>query len=140
MRPLSSRIKPDSPEFTTNHTKMAALVAELRERIARAREGGGARYLERHREQGKLPVRERIDHLRRDLEDAVAAFSRTLANQEPSTAWDWAGTLSDPNKQQDALENAGRQWLRVDETAARAAIERSTLPPDLKERLLKGGG
>jgi hypothetical protein len=70
----------------------------------------------------------------------VAAFSRTLANQEPSTAWDWAGTLSDPHRQHDALENAGRQWLRVDETAARAAIERSPLPPDIKERLLKGGG
>ena len=30
---------------------------------ARAREGGGAKYLERHRAQGKLPVRERIDRL-----------------------------------------------------------------------------
>ena len=26
-------------------------------------EGGGAKYLERHREQGKLPVRERIERL-----------------------------------------------------------------------------
>ena len=33
------------------------------ERTARAREGGGAKYLQRHREQGKLPVRERIDRL-----------------------------------------------------------------------------
>ena len=29
----------------------------------RSRQGGGARYLERHRAQGKLPVRERIDRL-----------------------------------------------------------------------------
>ena len=29
------------------------------------REGGGAKYVERHREQGKLPVRERIDAARR---------------------------------------------------------------------------
>ena len=28
-----------------------------------ARQGGGAKYLQRHREQGKLPVRERIDRL-----------------------------------------------------------------------------
>ena len=42
---------------------MTALVAELRERTATASHGGGARYLERHREQGKLPVRERIDKL-----------------------------------------------------------------------------
>ena len=31
--------------------------------MATAREGGGAKYLQRHREQGKLPVRERIDRL-----------------------------------------------------------------------------
>src|SRR5688572_18421830 len=42
---------------------MTALVEQLRERVATVRLGGGARYLERHREQGKLPVRERIDKL-----------------------------------------------------------------------------
>jgi 3-methylcrotonyl-CoA carboxylase beta subunit/propionyl-CoA carboxylase len=42
---------------------MTALVAQLREHVAQVREGGGARYLQRHREQGKLPVRERIDRL-----------------------------------------------------------------------------
>src|SRR5688572_32978698 len=42
---------------------MERLVAELRQRMAAARQGGGARYLERHREQGKMPVRERIDKL-----------------------------------------------------------------------------
>jgi acetyl-CoA carboxylase carboxyltransferase component len=39
---------------------MAALVAELRERTAAVRQGGGEKYLQRHREQGKLPARERI--------------------------------------------------------------------------------
>ncbi len=42
---------------------MQQLVAELRDRLSRAREGGGAKYVERHREQGKLPVRERIERL-----------------------------------------------------------------------------
>ena len=42
---------------------MQQLVAELGERTARAREGGGAKYVQRHREQGKLPARERIDRL-----------------------------------------------------------------------------
>jgi acetyl-CoA carboxylase carboxyltransferase component len=42
---------------------MTQLVAELRERTARTREGGGERYLQRHREQGKLPVRERLQRL-----------------------------------------------------------------------------
>ena len=60
---LETLIRPDAPEFRQNASRMAALVAELRERRARAREGGGERYLQRHREQGKLPVRERIDRL-----------------------------------------------------------------------------
>jgi acetyl-CoA carboxylase carboxyltransferase component len=42
---------------------MTALVAELKDRAALARQGGGAKYLERHRSQGKLPVRERIERL-----------------------------------------------------------------------------
>src|SRR5437762_3583174 len=63
MQRIQSSIRTDSPEYTANHQKMTALVAELRERVAQAREGGGARYLQRHREQGKLPVRERIDRL-----------------------------------------------------------------------------
>src|SRR5436305_2104871 len=60
---LSSRIRRDNPEFAANQARMRALVTELRERTAAAREGGGPRYVQRHREQGKLPVRERIDHL-----------------------------------------------------------------------------
>src|SRR5881394_1645590 len=63
MQRIQSSIRTDSPEYTANHQKMTALVAELRERVAQAREGGGARYLQRHREQGKLPVRERLDRL-----------------------------------------------------------------------------
>jgi acetyl-CoA carboxylase carboxyltransferase component len=60
---ISSKIRTDSPEFKTNRDKTTAAVAQLRERLAQAREGGGARYLQRHREQGKLPVRERIELL-----------------------------------------------------------------------------
>jgi acetyl-CoA carboxylase carboxyltransferase component len=60
---LESRLDPADPVFRRNQERMQHLVAELRERVARAREGGGARYLQRHRDQGKLPVRERIDRL-----------------------------------------------------------------------------
>ena len=60
---ISSKIRTDSPEFKTNRDIMTAAVAQLRERLAQGREGGGPRYLQRHREQGKLPVRERIDVL-----------------------------------------------------------------------------
>jgi acetyl-CoA carboxylase carboxyltransferase component len=63
MEPLETRIRPDSPEFRENRGRMTALVAELREHLAHGRLGGGERYLRRHREQGKLPARERIDRL-----------------------------------------------------------------------------
>ncbi len=63
METIHSQIRLDSPEFHENHTRMSALVAELRGRLEHARLGGGERYLQRHREQGKLPVRERIDRL-----------------------------------------------------------------------------
>jgi 3-methylcrotonyl-CoA carboxylase beta subunit/propionyl-CoA carboxylase len=60
---LSSRVQTGSDEYRSNHEKMSALVAELHARLARAREGGGAKYVERHRAQGKLPVRDRIAQL-----------------------------------------------------------------------------
>ncbi len=58
-----SQIRADSQEFVDNRERMLALVGELRDRVARAREGGGAKYVERHRQHGKLPVRERIAQL-----------------------------------------------------------------------------
>ena len=60
---LDSHINPADPTFHTNRQRMEQLVAELRDRLARAREGGGQKYLQRHREQGKLPLRDRIDRL-----------------------------------------------------------------------------
>src|SRR5215207_4906580 len=39
------------------------LAQELRERLAQVRQGGGERYQQRHQEQGKLFVRDRIDKL-----------------------------------------------------------------------------
>ncbi len=60
---LDSHIQTDSPEFRDNHARMTELVKQLRDRLTVCRQGGGPRYVERHRQQGKLPVRERIDRL-----------------------------------------------------------------------------
>jgi len=60
---LETRVRIDSDDYRNNHRRMTTLVEELRERVATAHQGGGPRYLQRHREQGKLPVRERIDAL-----------------------------------------------------------------------------
>ena len=66
MAVLRSRLDPGAPETRANHDAMAALVADLRARqadIAGRGAGGDDRSIERHRERGKLPVRERIDRL-----------------------------------------------------------------------------
>jgi 3-methylcrotonyl-CoA carboxylase beta subunit/propionyl-CoA carboxylase len=63
MRVLPTHVVPSDATFQANRVRMQALVDELRERLSRVRAGGGAPYIERHREQGKLPVRERIARL-----------------------------------------------------------------------------
>jgi 3-methylcrotonyl-CoA carboxylase beta subunit len=60
---LETHVRPDSEEFRSNAARMTALVDELRQRVADAREGGGAKAHERHRAQGKLPVRDRLSRL-----------------------------------------------------------------------------
>jgi acetyl-CoA carboxylase carboxyltransferase component len=63
---LRSRLDPASSETRANHDAMATLVADLRARqgaLAAGGAGGDERSIARHRERGKLPVRERIDRL-----------------------------------------------------------------------------
>jgi 3-methylcrotonyl-CoA carboxylase beta subunit/propionyl-CoA carboxylase len=63
MQVLESRVDRTDPLFKANETRLRSLVVELRDRIQAARQGGGPKYLERHRLLGKLPVRERIERL-----------------------------------------------------------------------------
>ncbi len=63
MDAIESHVNAADPGFKTNHDRMQQLVAQLRDRLAAVGNGGGPKYLQRHREQGKLPVRERIDTL-----------------------------------------------------------------------------
>ena len=66
MAVLKSRLDPSTDEARTNRAAMQALVEELRARqanVAGRGAGGDDRSIARHRERGKLPVRERIDRL-----------------------------------------------------------------------------
>jgi acetyl-CoA carboxylase carboxyltransferase component len=54
---IDTHVDPSDAVFAANRERMQQLVAELRERTKAARLGGGQKYLDRHREQGKLPVR-----------------------------------------------------------------------------------
>ena len=63
---LKSRLDPASADARANREAMAALVDELRQRtdaVAGRGAGGDDRSIERHRDRGKMPVRERIDRL-----------------------------------------------------------------------------
>ena len=60
---LPSAVQPASDEFVRHAARMRDLVAQLRQRRAQAREGGGAEAQQRQRAQGKLTVRERLDAL-----------------------------------------------------------------------------
>jgi acetyl-CoA carboxylase carboxyltransferase component len=60
---LDTHVDTASELFQANRARMMALVAELAERTTLVRQGGGAKNLERHRSQGKLPPRERVDRL-----------------------------------------------------------------------------
>src|SRR5262245_29036817 len=60
---IETHVDPTSEGFRANRDRMTSLVAELKERIEAAKQGRGPKYLQRHREQGKLPVRDRIGKL-----------------------------------------------------------------------------
>ncbi len=60
---LHSQISTQSPEFLANAEYHCALAADLRQRLELVRQGGGEKYRRRQEEQGKLFVRERIEHL-----------------------------------------------------------------------------
>jgi acetyl-CoA carboxylase carboxyltransferase component len=63
MAVLTNQVELGTEEFSRRRERMAALVAELRERTAEAARGGGEKAVERHRSRGKLTARERIDRL-----------------------------------------------------------------------------
>jgi len=60
---LESHVDREGAAFRENHAHMESLVADLKARLAAARAGGGDDALERQREQGKLPTRERVQLL-----------------------------------------------------------------------------
>jgi len=63
MNILPSNIDPQIPAFRANADHNHALAEELRQRLALMQKGGSSRAHQRHNEQGKLFVRQRIDHL-----------------------------------------------------------------------------
>src|ERR1043165_9356173 len=63
METLATNLDSDSEEFKQNAEHHRALANELKQRLAKVREGGGEKYRKRQEEQCKLFVRERIERL-----------------------------------------------------------------------------
>ena len=63
MSKLGTLVDTKSEAFEKNTEAFSGLVEELRKLSAEARRGGGDKAQRRHRERGKLPVRERIERL-----------------------------------------------------------------------------
>ncbi len=80
MEIIESHVNPNDPQFKANAAYHQALAQELRERLSQVRQGGHPRAHERHKEQGKLFVRDRIDRLL----DPGAPFLEL----SPLAAWD----------------------------------------------------
>ncbi len=63
MRPLTSRVDTRSSNFARNREANLAGVARLAKALAKARGGGGARYVQRHIDRGRLLPRDRVGRL-----------------------------------------------------------------------------
>jgi acetyl-CoA carboxylase carboxyltransferase component len=63
MERIESHLDPKSEEFKADAAHHRALAADLRDRLAAVRLGGGADAVARHKSRGKLFVRERIERL-----------------------------------------------------------------------------
>lgn len=60
---LPTFVDPHSPAYQQNHRQNTESIAELTKALAAAREGGGEKAAQRHRDRGKLLARERIELL-----------------------------------------------------------------------------
>src|SRR5436309_9155240 len=63
MELLESHLDTTSDEFKANAAHHRGLAAELRERLAKAKQGGGPNLVARHKSRGKLFVRDRVERL-----------------------------------------------------------------------------
>ncbi len=63
MQVLGTRVDPRSDDYKANRAAMEAKLDEFEHLQAQARLGGGEKYIERHRQRGKLLARERIELL-----------------------------------------------------------------------------
>ena len=60
---LPTAVNRADPEFESRRAHNLALIDTLRQRLSEASQGGGGKYVERHRSRGKHQPRERIERI-----------------------------------------------------------------------------
>jgi len=60
---IESKLNPRSEDFRANTAAMEAIVADLKAKVAKLAEGGGAKAREKHLSRGKLLPRDRVNEL-----------------------------------------------------------------------------
>jgi acyl-CoA carboxylase subunit beta len=63
MAVLTTSVRPSDDRYLANREGLLVLLTECDAEVARAREGGGERYLARHRARGRMTARERVELL-----------------------------------------------------------------------------
>jgi len=63
VEPIRSAVDRESDAYRANYESMSAALERLRQELKRSTEGGGEKYVQRHRARGKLLPRERVELL-----------------------------------------------------------------------------
>jgi hypothetical protein len=67
---------------------------------------------------------------------AIGAFVTSADGYDIKLALEWANQMEAPESRATRVENTARRWLREDNAAARAWLEKAQLPAGMAERLL----
>jgi hypothetical protein len=75
----------------------------------------------------------------KERDQAVASLVSDLGNQgDPQSAFDWAASISDTSKRDNAIRSAANQWKQYDRGAARAAVTGADISSEARDKILKG--
>ena len=73
----------------------------------------------------------------KEKQSAIQSYVNHISWQYPQMAAPWAEALADERQRNQAIENVARQWLQTDSTSAKAWIMKTSMPAEVKQRLLK---
>jgi hypothetical protein len=72
-----------------------------------------------------------------ERDGAVVVLSNRMAREDPVAGLSLAEGIADPQSRSETMSQIGREWMRVDPTAARQWISQSKLPDAVRAEVLK---